>query len=71
MRLSGRRQSGVKDEADHLVAVLVFVPALQHLQPLAGSLHLCVFLLLGGKKKNKVMRDTFSHDAFMSDGKSE
>lgn len=49
VRLSGRCQSGVKDEADHLVAVLVFVPALQHLQPLAGSLHLCVFLLLEKK----------------------
>lgn len=69
--LSGRRQSGMRDEADHLVAVLVFVPALQHLQPLAGSLHLCVFLLLGEKKTTKVTRETFSHDAFMSDGKSE
>lgn len=34
-------------EAAHLVAVLVFVPAPQHLQPLAGSLHLGVFLLSG------------------------
>lgn len=32
---------------DHLLAVLVFVPALHHLQPFGGPLHLRVFLLSG------------------------
>lgn len=30
---------------NHLLAVLVFLPALQHLQPLGDPLHLQVFLL--------------------------
>lgn len=46
----GRGQAGVKGRAAHLVAVLVFVPAPQHLQPLAGSLHLRVLLLWGWKR---------------------
>lgn len=38
--------------ADHLFAVLVLVPALQHLQPLGGPLHLHVLLLRGRKKRH-------------------
>ena len=35
----------------HLLTVLVLVPALEHLQPLAGPLHLCLFMLPGKQEK--------------------
>lgn len=39
--------------AAHLLAVLVLVPALQHLQPFGGPLHLSVFLLSGEKTRGQ------------------
>lgn len=60
---TGRGQAGVKGGAAYLVAVLVFVPAPQHLQPFAGSLHLCVFLLLG-QKRSASKNEEFIEEAY-------